>query len=51
MIIEEIIRDKLHPRLFERQWDFIDCVRLVGDIIDSYPSDQQIVIISECSIG
>ena len=46
MIIEEIIRTKLNPRLFERQNDFIDCVRLLGDIIDNYPYDQQIVKIS-----
>ncbi|CAF3333083.1 unnamed protein product [Rotaria socialis] len=41
-IIGEIIADKLNPRLFERQTDFIDCVRLLGDIIDSYPHSQQI---------
>jgi hypothetical protein len=41
MIIEEIITNKLNPRLFERQIDFIDCVRLLGDIIDNYPYDQQ----------
>lgn len=43
MIIEEIIKTKLDPRLFERQSDFLDCVRLLADIIDSYPYDQQIV--------
>jgi len=43
MIIDEIIKDKLNPRLFDRQVDFIDCVRLLGDIVDSYPFDQQIV--------
>jgi len=43
MIIEEIIKTKLDPRLFERQGDFLDCVRLLADIIDSYPYDQQIV--------
>jgi hypothetical protein len=43
MIIDEIITNKLNPRLFDRQIDFIDCVRLLGDIIDSYPYDQQIV--------
>jgi hypothetical protein len=43
MIIDEIIKDKLNPRLFDRQVDFIDCVRLLGDIIDSYPYDQQTV--------
>ena len=48
MIIEEIITNKLNPRLFERQMDFIDCVRLLGDIIDSYPYDQQIVSIPFC---
>ena len=42
-IIDEIIREKLHPRLFERQSDFIDSVRLLADIIDCYPSEQQIV--------
>jgi hypothetical protein len=43
MMIEEIIKDKLNPRLFDRQIDFIDCVRLLGDIIDSYPYNQQMV--------
>jgi hypothetical protein len=45
MILDEIITNKLNPRLFDRQrqTDFIDCVRLLGDIIDSYPYDQQIV--------
>ncbi|CAF1057703.1 unnamed protein product [Adineta steineri] len=42
MVIDEIIQNKLNPRLFERQIDFIDCVRLLGDIVDSYPIDQQI---------
>lgn len=45
MIIEEIITNKLNLRSFDRQIDFIDCVRLLGDIIDSYPYDQQIVIL------
>lgn len=44
MIMEEIIANKLNPRLFEDKNDFIDCVRLLGDIIDSYTYDQQIVI-------
>lgn len=43
MIIDEIINDKLNPRLFQNHTDFIDCVRLLGDIIDSYPYSQQIV--------
>ena len=43
VIIDEIIQEKLNPRLFERQVDFIDCVRLLGDIVDSYPMEQQIV--------
>ena len=44
-ILDEIIQHKLDPHLFERQVDFIDCVRLLNDIIDSYPYDQQIVIV------
>ncbi|UJR36781.1 hypothetical protein I4U23_029494 [Adineta vaga] len=47
MIIDEIIQHKLNPRLFERQIDFIDCVRLLGDIVDSYPIEQQIKCISK----
>ncbi|CAF3798980.1 unnamed protein product [Rotaria sordida] len=47
MIIDEIIKDKLNPRLFERQIDFVDCVRLLGDIIDSYPYSQQIEYLSK----
>jgi hypothetical protein len=43
MIIDEIINHKLNPRSFEQQNDFIDCVRLLGDIIDSYPYNQQMV--------
>jgi hypothetical protein len=42
-MIEKIITDKLNPRLFKDKNDFIDCVRLLGDIIDSYPYDQQSV--------
>ncbi len=41
MIIDEIIQDKLNPRLFIQQGDFLDCVRLLGDIVDSYPASQQ----------
>jgi hypothetical protein len=45
--LDEIIQNKLDPRRFERQDDFIDCVRLLADIIDSYPYEQQIVIFSK----
>ncbi|CAF0873185.1 unnamed protein product [Adineta ricciae] len=47
MIIDEIIQHKLNPRLFERQIDFIDCVRLLGDIVDSYPIEQRLKCIAK----
>lgn len=42
-ILDEIIEEKLDPHRFERSSDFIDSVRLLSDIVDSYPYEQQIV--------
>ena len=42
-MLEDIIQNRVDPRRFAKQTDFIDCVRLLADIIDSYPYDKQIV--------
>lgn len=46
-ILDEIIQSKLDPRHLDRPSDFIDCVRLLGDIIDSYPYEQQVIFLSK----
>lgn len=43
-LLEEIIQHQLDPRRFTKRAEFIDCVRLLADVIDSYPYEQQIVI-------